>query len=388
MTAATVLGCSPAALAATQVEPRARLSFEERYDDDFRLAGGVPAGGAPTAAQPTGQLMSKLSPRIGLDAKDPSLKLESFYAADLLVRHGSGRVSLDHRGGLSVNKLLSRRLKVEVSGSIFRVTDPTSLPRESVARSNQPVLYGMSRLYVTNKLSRRVDVGAGYGFEGVKVLEQGTLGGLPAGFVHTPYLEAWLRTTRRLSLGVEYRYQAFLFGDSLDQAHGAFGALRYRLGRHTTTTLRGGPVAFMGQDGTRGLLPRVKLELLHERGTFDMGLVLGHDLVGASGFSNTLWADYAGLTFNKHFSNRFRLYGAASFFRNGKAPNEDAFSVNVGENVSQGYALSAGFTFEVNRYVSMQAAVDRIAQVGMGDVAAGVNLNRNVAAVRLHMTAW
>ena len=60
----------------------------------------------------------------------------------------------------------------------------------------------------------------------------------------------------------------------------------------------------------------------------------------------------------------------------------------MGERVSQGYALSAGLVFEVNRYVSMQAAVDRIAQVGMTEVAAGVNLNRNVAAVRLHMTAW
>jgi hypothetical protein len=152
--------------------------------------------------------------------------------------------------------------------------------------------------------------------------------------------------------------------------------------------VRGGPVSFLGEDGRRGVLPRVKLELLHERETFDMGFVLGHDLVGASGFSNTLWADYAGLTFNKHFSNRVRLYGAASFFRNGRAPNEDALSFNVGQNVSQGYALSAGLVFEVNRYVSMQAAVDRIAQVGMDEVAAGVNLDRNVAAIRLHMTAW
>ena len=384
VTTAAVMGCAPAALAATQVEPRARLSFEERYDDDFRLAAGLPAGPV-TAAQPTGQLMTKLSPRIGLDAKDPSLKLESFYATDLLVRHGSGRVSLDHRGGLTVQKFLTRQLKVEVAGSVYRVTDPTSLPRESVARSNQPVLYGTSRLYVTDKLSRRVDVGAGYAFEGVRVL---ALGAPPAGFVHTPYVEAWFKGTRRLSLGVEYRYQAFLFGDAMDQAHGVFGALRYRLGRHTTTTVRGGPVSFMAQDGRRGVLPRVKLELLHERGTFDAGFVLGHDLVGASGFSNTLWADYAGLTFNKHFSNRVRLYGAASFFRNGRAPNEDALSFNVGQNVSQGYALSAGLVFEVNRYVSMQAAVDRIAQVGMDEVAAGINLDRNVAALRLHMTAW
>ncbi|MET0402564.1 MAG: hypothetical protein ABW123_09185 [Cystobacter sp.] len=387
LAAAAVAGTAPAALGATLVEPRLRLSFEERYDDDFRLNPVVnadgPVGGA-LGSTPTGQLMSKITPRLGLDVKDRTLKLESFYATDLLLRHGSGQVTLDHRAGLNVRKMLSRRLKVEVSGSVFRVTDPRSLPRESVARTNQPVLYGTSKLALTQRLSRRVDMSAGYAFEGVRVL---TAGGVP-GFVHTPYLEAWFRTAPRLWLGTEYRYQAFLFGDSMDQAHGVFGALRYRLSRHTTATARGGPVAFLAQDGRRGVLPRVKLEFLHERGTFDMGLSLGHDLVGASGFANTLWADYAGLTFNKHFSQRLRMFGAASFFRNGRAPGEDAFRLDVGTNVSQGYALSAGLEFEVNRYLSMQAAVDRIAQVGMGEAAADVNLSRNVAALRLHMTAW
>lgn len=374
-TAAVVLGCTPAALASTVVDPRARVSLEERYDDDFRLHPDGAAGG---------QMMTKLTPRLGLDAKDETLKFESFYATDLLVRHGSGSVSLDHRGGLKLNKYLSRTLKVEASGALYRVTDPMSLPRESVARSNQPVLYGMTRLYASQKVSRTVDVGAGYGFEGVKLLVPGST----AGFVHTPYLESWLRTSRRLSLGVEYRYQAFLFGDKMDQAHGVFGALRYRLTRHTTATVRGGPVSYLGQDGTRGVLPRVKLEWLYEAPRFDMGAIAGHDLVGASGFATTVWADYAGLTFNQHFSERVALFGAASFFRNGRAPNEEAFTWRTGSSVTQGYALSAGLEFKVNRYMSMQAAVDRIAQVGVGEVAAGVNLTRNVGAVRLHMTAW
>lgn len=384
---AAVAGTSPAALGATVVEPRLRLSFEERYDDDFRLnpvvAPDAPAGGA-LGTTPTGQLMSKISPRLGLDVKDRALKLESFYAADLLMRHGSGQVTLDHRAAFTLRKTLSRRLRVDASAGIFRVTDPRSLPRESVARTNQPVLYGTGKLSLTQRMSRRVDVSAGYAFEGVRVL---TLEGVP-GFVHTPYLETWLRTAPRLWLGAEYRYQAFLFGDKMDQAHGVFGALRYRLTRNTTATVRGGPVSYFGQDGTRGYLPRVKFELLHERATFDTGFAFGHDLVGASGFATTVWADYASLTFNKHFSQRLRMFGAASFFRNGKAPGEDAFRLNVGPNVSQGYAFSAGFEFQVNRYLSMQAAVDRIAQVGMVETAADVNLSRNVAAVRLHMTAW
>lgn len=373
--AAAVVGASPAALAATVVEPRLKLSLEERYDDDFRLNLGGTGG----------QLMTKMSPKLGLDVKDPTLTLDSFYAADFLMRHGSGNLSLDHRGGLTVKKFLTRRLRVEVSGNIYRVTDPTSLPRESVARAASPVLYGTSRLYVSEKLSRRVDVGAGYSFEGVKLLE---LGPTQPGFVHTPFAEAWLRTTRRLSLGLEYRYQAFLYGENLDQAHTLSAALRYRLTRHTTFTARGGPVSYLGGDGTRGLLPRVKLELAHEAGRFDLGLVAGHDLVGASGFTTALWADYAGMVFNHHFTPGFSLYGTASFFRNGHAPGEGAFQWQKDPTVSQGYAVGAGVEFKVNRYMSVQGAVDRIAQVGVAEAAAAVGLTRNVAAVRLHMTAW
>jgi len=373
---AAVMGCAPAALATTVVEPRARVSLEGRYDDDFRLNSGGTGG----------QMMTKLTPRLGLDVKDPTLTLESFYAADLLLRHGSGNLSLDHRARVSVRKLLSRRLRVEVSGGLYRVTDPTSLPRESVARAAQPVLYGQTRVYAVGRLSRRVDLGAGYSMEGVRVLT----GNSATGFVHTPFVEGWFRASRRLSLGVEYRYQAFLYGEELDQAHGVGGALRYRVTRQTTATLRGGPVSYLGADGTRGLLPRVKLEVLHEiPGRFDLGFIAGHDLVGASGFANALWADYAGLVVNHHFNSRLSVYGASSFFRNGRAPNEGAFSWDGGARVSQGYALGGGVQFKVNEYLSVQAAVDRIAQVGVDEAAVdAVGLTRNVAAVRLHMTAF
>jgi hypothetical protein len=229
-------------------------------------------------------------------------------------------------------------------------------------------------------------VGVGYMMEGVRVLE----GNTASGFVHNPYVEGWFRASRRLTLGAEYRYQAFLYGEALDQAHGVGGALRYRFTRQLTATLRAGPVSYLGADGTRGLLPRVKLEVLQEiPGRFDLGFVAGHDLVGASGFSNALWADYAGLVLNRHFNDRVSIYGMASFFRNGRAPGEGAFTWDGGARVAQGYALGAGLEFKINRYVSMQTAVDRIAQVGVDEeVAAGMNLTRNVAAIRLHMKAW
>ena len=83
------------------------------------------------------------------------------------------------------------------------------------------------------------------------------------------------------------------------------------------------------------------------------------------------------------------MYGAGSFFRNGRAPNDGAFSLKDTAYVSQGYAVGGGVEFRMNRYLTLQGAVDRIAQVGAGDAeAAGVDLARNVLAVRLVISAW
>jgi hypothetical protein len=370
---ACVLFLAPGALAATVLDPSLRLTAEERYDDDFRLSEGG-----------TGQFMTKLTPRLGLQLKDPRTTGEGFYAADLLMRHGSGNVTLDHRSGMDLRYALSRRLRLDFTGRLFRVTDPTSLPREGLARSLSPIVYGQARLAATGRVSRRVDLRASYAFEGAKVFEPGR----EPGFVHTPSLEAWFRTTRRLTLGLEYRYQGFVFGDGYSDGHSASGLLRYRLTRPTTLTVRGGPVLYRSPEGVTGVLPRVAVELAREGELFDIGVVVGHDLVGASGFTNALWADYASVMFARRFNNRWSVYGAGSFFRNGRAPNEGAFSLKDTAFVSQGYAVGGGVEFRMSRYLTLQGAVDRIAQVGAEDEAAGVDLARNVLAVRLVISAW
>ncbi|MDY7230746.1 hypothetical protein [Hyalangium rubrum] len=371
---ACVLLVAPGALAASVLDSSLRLTAEERYDDDLRLAEGG-----------EGQFMTKLTPRLGLELKDPRSTGEGFYAADLLMRHGSGKATLDHRGGLDLRHTLTRRLRLDFTGRIFRVTDPTSLPRDGLARSLEPIVYGKARLGLSGRVTQRLDVRATYAFEGAKVYEEGR----EPGFVHTPTLEAWYRSTRRLTLGLEYRYQGFLFGDSFSDAHGAFAGLRYRLTRPTTLTLRGGPVLYRPEPGKVEVLPRIAVELAREGELFDVGFTLGHDLVGASGFTNTLWADYASLVLARRFNARWSVYGGGSFFRNGRAPGEGAFSLKNTEFVSQGYAVGGGIEYRLNRYLTLQGAVDRIAQVGADEEAAGVDdLARNVAAVRLMLSAW
>jgi hypothetical protein len=375
LVACALLG-APTALAERVLDSSLRLTAEERYDDDLRLGDGR-AGG---------QFMTKLTPRLGLEVKDPRSTGEGFYAADLLVRHGSGNVTLDHRGGLELSHALSRRLRLDFTGRIYRVTDPTSLPRDGVARSLSPILFGQARLSASGRLTRRLDVRASYAFEGAKVYE---VEHSQPGFLHKPSVEAWYRSTRRLSLGLEYRYQGFVFGTPFAHAHGATAGLRYRLSRPTTLTVRGGPVVLSRPHlHETSVMPRVAVELAREGQLFDLGLVLGHDLVASSSFTNVLWADYASLVLERRFNSRLGVHAAASVFRNGRAPGEGAFSLNDSPFVSQGYAVGGGVDYRLNRYLTLQGAVDRIAQVGAEETAAGVDLARNVAAVRLLISAW
>ena len=371
---ACVLLTGPAALAAEVWDPSLRVVAEGRYDDDLRVAD---EGGGP--------FVSKVSPRLGLELKDPRSRGEVFYAADFLVRQKIAGASLDHRAGLDLNHALSRRLQLEFTSRFFRVTDPTSLPREGVARTLAPTLYGQARVSATAKATRRWDVRANYAFEGARVFEET---GTRQGFVHTPSVEGWYRTTRRLSLGLEYRYQGFYAGEAFSQAHGAFAGMRYRLTRVTTASVRGGPVLYTSPEGESGYLPRITLAVERDGELFDMGFSLGHDLVGSSGFDNALWADYASLALARRVNDRLTVHAVASYFRNGRAPNEDAFRLSGSPYLSQGYAVECGAEYRLNRYLALQGTVNRIAQVGVGDEAGGVDLARNVLAVRLVISAW
>jgi len=358
------------------VSPQLKLRFEERYDDGLLL--GVPTGGG-------GQLMSKLTPQFGVDARTRTLESNGWYAADMLMRHGSGRFTVDHRAGLNLRKELSDRARLDGQVSLWRVTDPTSLPRLGVARTATPVFYGRGEAGGSYRLTERWTTRGVYRFEGAQVYVPNR----PAAFVHAPSLENWYRMTRRSDLGAEYRFQYFAFGADTAHAHGAFAAFRHRVSRLTTFTAQGGPVYFQRHDGTAaGFMPKATLELARDGETLDVAVVVGHDLVGASGFSSAMWADFASLMGGVDVSSRFRFFGAASYFRNGTAPNVAflPWEATAGRAV-QGYAVGVGAEWKITRSFNLQLAADRLAQLS-GTVGPGeTEFARNIVALRLVLTA-
>src|SRR5690606_11040951 len=123
-------------------------------------------------------------------------------------------------------------------------------------------------------------------------------------------------------------------------AHGPAAILRHRFTRQITGTAVGGASYYLpGDDGPAGWSPRLTLSLDAELERLALGVAAGHDLVGASGFSTALWADFVAVSAGWHLTQHLQLRGVGNLFRNGPAPAEGAFSFGGGAGgvVSHGY---------------------------------------------------
>lgn len=374
----TLLATVSPALAADVWTPTLSVALEERYDDDVLLRA------SPGAA--SGQFMTKLSPEAGIEGRARTWSLDLDYAPDLFVRHGSGRTSIDHRFSLDAAQRVGPRVSLRSEARVWYVSDPTSLPRMGMARSLVPVLYGVGNLSAGWSASRRWLLRAEYRFEGARIEEPGRTPGL----MHQPSLEARYRLTPRTDLGVNYRAQSFHFEGRQARSHGPAAVFRHRFSRLITGTAVGGASYYLPDDGgPGGWSPRLTLALDGTSERWIWGLAAGHDLVGASGFSTALWADFVAASVGWNLTRHLQLRGVGNLFRNGPAPAEGIFSLagEEGGVVSQGYGVGLTADWKVAERWALQLQVTRIGQVGTVGTAAP-ELTRNIAAVRAVFTPW
>lgn len=385
------------AAAGVVLEPSAQVIVEQRYDDDVRTLAMDRA-----VLGPSGQLMSRLTPQLGLNLRDPTLTVESTYALDVTYRHGSGRTTFDHRGQFTLDKRLTDRLAVDSELRVWRVSDPTSLPRLGMAPAFSPVLFGRFDAGASYRATRRLTLRPLYRFEGAHIEEDplGATAGVAArgsGYSHSPAIEGWFRLDGRAEVGADYRLQYFVFmpreglGNELAHSHGISAAFRYRLFKRVGLTARAGPTAFArGGLGAGGytLVPRLQLDLHRDGEFFDLSLSAGHDLVGASGFTSAVWADYASVMGAWRFWRPLRLFAAASFFRNGTAPQVGWTELGTAR-VPTGYSVGGGAEWEAMRNLSFLLSVTRHAQLGFLDrMDPAAQLELNIVSLRLNFRAF
>ena len=374
LVAAGSLILAGAARGETQLLPSLKIAAEERYDDADLLR----------TADGQGQLITKISPQVGASLEDETLKSTAWYSPDLLLHTADNRLTVDHRGFLEANKRLTRHTEAKGKAQVWRVSDPTSLPRLGLARTLSPILYGKLDLSTHTAFTERLDGAVGYRFEGAQVYEPGRA----PGYYHAPFAESFYALSRRTAVGAEYRFQYFTLGADAAHANGAFAAYRYRLTRLSNLVAKAGPIYFQnhGNPDEAGWLPKATLELNREGESLELFFTVGQDLVGASGFTSALWADFASVVASYKFISPFRAFAAANYFRNGRAPSVGLSPFGPpSPTTAQGYAVGGGVEWRASRHVSVLGTFDRFAQVGAQQV--DVDVTRNIAAVRLVVTA-
>jgi len=121
-------------------------------------------------------------------------------------------------------------------------------------------------------------------------------------------------------------------------------------------------------------------------GGADVGLALGHDLMGASGFTAALWADYGSAVVDWRVLQTLKLFGAGSVYRNGQAPDLGFWPPGAA-GAAQGYTLAAGLEWKVNGALAFKLQGDRYAQIGAA-VPGAVNVSLNVLSARVVVTPF
>ncbi|HEY3587655.1 MAG TPA: hypothetical protein VGK85_10910 [Myxococcaceae bacterium] len=361
------------------LEPILRLSLEQRYDDDVLLTGSQNAPGA---------WLTKIMPQAGLLLNERRTQFDLVAGPDVLYYSNSGDVKLDYRGALELHSELSRTARIDTVARFWDTSDPLSLPRQGLARTLARTYYGLATFGWRQEFAPRWSFLLGYRFEGAKVEEPDH----PPGFLNSPSMEVDYRLTRRADLGVEYRLQLFKFGDNNAIAHSPGLVWKYRLSRSANIKVSAGAAFYREHlDPSKdGVVPRFEIDVAQKiTKRLDWVFAVGHDLVGASGFSTAVWADYSSLTLSWQVLEKLRLFGYGSFFRNGPMPNIGVFPLKVDQEkgVAAGYGVGAGAEWRFNRFVAVQASYDRLDQVGSVDPAQ-TSLTRNIVAARLTVDAF
>jgi hypothetical protein len=354
--AALLLALPGASFAGTRHEPQLGIAAEMRYDSDALAGGGA-------------ELMTKLSPRAGYRLRNERRQAEIGYGVDLVHHAEAGNVGVDHRGQLAYRDRLTRRLTLSLEGSLFRVEDTATLPRFGVAQVRSGALWAIARGSARLSLSRTESLELGYRGEATRLLRAGQ----PLGTVHAPSLRYASLVSRRLELGVSYRYQLFSSGSArFADTHAPGATLRYRVARHTFFLAEAGPMFFRSKDAS-ALEARLRAELQYEVRGVEAGLSAGRDYVGSAGGASALWADYVQSALTWRLGEAFMLYGAAGLFRNGLAPSHPSDLL--------GYGLSAGVEWRFARGLAANLGLDRLGQIDRSDQ--GLSMVRNIISLRL-----
>lgn len=352
-----------AARGETIVKPLVEVGSEARYDDDPYMNGKQ-------------EIFSKISPKLGALLANEDLKLQGWYAADVMYKAIQQVPEVDHRGQLKLDARPTDKLTVRADAQLWRVQDPTSLPRLGIAAVPVPILYSTASAGLTWQVAQRWYLDVDDKQEFAKIYAHN----LPFSVTQTPSAGFQYALSARDRFTGTYRYQAFLAWPSLTgQTHAALFGLNHQFTHTWHGYLRGGPLAYVNdrQGGGTAVVPVGEGGIGWSGEYSEVDLVGGHDLVGSAGYAAAVWTDYVQLGWAYHPTKPLTLYLGAGAFRNGIAP---AQASNI-----EGYSLGGGAAYAFNREWQLALNLQRLQQ-SANEQQDLIQLNRNIAGVRLTWT--
>jgi hypothetical protein len=341
--------------ASTVVEPIARLSLEGGFDSNPLHDG---SGTAETG---------RVSPDVGLRARDHLWDVDLTYGGDWVVFRDRGQGIWNHRAVLRLEATPTRRLELSGRARVDYARDVLGLAAMGIFRTTRDAaLFTSARARGEYRLARRFDL-AGTLAERIVVFDDGT-----GGAMHAPGVELLARLERPLRVGVAGGVSFFQrFEEDYEEiafAHSLRGRAELRASRTMTINLLAGPALWMGPDAS-AVVPEASVELLRSTRSSDLRVEMAHGL-GIGSTARPALLDSAEMGAAWRFGHRAVLRGDAGLWHSGLAPS--------GDDATLGYATSGEAGLLFRRGLQLSLRVSRYARLDESLP----ELNRTVVALR------
>ncbi|HTP26343.1 MAG TPA: hypothetical protein VMK12_11880 [Anaeromyxobacteraceae bacterium] len=302
---AAILCTSVPAAATVQVDPVARLTVEGGYDSNALYNG-------------RGGDMSRVSPDLGIEARDHTWRLNLLAGGDLLMyEQNSNSPIWNERGSLVYHSQFAPRLMADAKLNATYASDPIGLAKLGIfSQQGAFVATGGARV------AWRIDPfwkATGTFDESLVRFNDGT-----GAASHVPGLEVTRALSERLEVGGIYRFDVFdTLGGPVQTslANELFSVARYRFSHHGTLEGQVGSALWRSFTGSTSVLPEAALQLMvdEERLRREVRVTLRHGvglgLLAAPGLFDT-----AEVALTTRLSRRIEFHVDGGLWRSGDIP--------------------------------------------------------------------
>jgi hypothetical protein len=294
--------------------------------------------------------VNRITPHVSYELIDPRIKLGTFYDFSYWTYAlGKAESSYNHHANVSLEAHPTRRLTLKVSDEFFRAEDPGFLSRAGVAAPPIGIFENVADAFIGMNIVRRVYAGLAYTylwaqFDPYTAAQAATYPALFDGAEHDAVATTTFAVTRLDDLRFAGRFQLFTAGPQAGNANlWDVGATysptlgwRHQILRDLEATADAGPVFYQSLDGSANVLDANGVRLAPSSGTtwragaqvrwftptWRAAVSYTHDLVGATGAGNALWADAVYAQTGYDFFDKVDAHAGFGYFRNGPALNQ------------------------------------------------------------------